>query len=88
MDPDRQELQRQSRILVWSLIGGGVFMIAIGVAIAVLVTPFAASICIAGLADFWIARQFATGRWGPLAQLGPEQRAEADPSYNPYARED
>jgi hypothetical protein len=84
---DRSTAQR-TRILVRSLLAAAVVMVAVGVVLALTVSPLLGLVALLGLGDLWLARMFAAGRIGPLAQIEPAERAEADPSHNPYARED
>ncbi len=67
----------------------------LGIALGFLVTPVAFAAVALGIADFVIAGLFSSGRIGPLAarrravESGDAAAiAEADPSFNPYARED
>jgi HAMP domain-containing protein len=82
----RQKLQWQARALIGSLVFGGVMTMVATVLLAGLVSPFFAALALFGLADFWLAWMFASARLGPLAELRELDRA--DPSHNPYARED
>ncbi len=68
---------------------------AVGTAIAAVVLGIAAHPALFGLlliaaVDLIIARLFASGRLGTGTDgdSAPPAQAEADPSYNPYARED
>jgi hypothetical protein len=71
----------------------------VAVVLGALVSPFLFAIALLALFDLWLARAYASGR----LRLGSEPRlarpeeagvvegadaAAADPSYNPYARED
>jgi len=63
-----------------------------GIALGVAVEPALFAICLIGVVDFALAWLFTSGRLGHEAQRRREAAAEgeaaADPSYNPYARED
>jgi hypothetical protein len=82
----RQRLQWRARALIGSLVFGGVMTMVATVLLAGLVSPFFAALALFGLADFWLAWMFASARLGPLVELRELDRA--DPSHNPYARED
>jgi hypothetical protein len=92
-DPDRQV-----RLLVLSLIVGGILVIALAIALAVLIHPLYLAIALFSVLDFALAWAFATGRMGPRAVRRQAEAAgsagdaavaaEADPSYDPYALED
>jgi hypothetical protein len=85
MDPS---VAQRTRILVRSLLAGAVLMVVVGVVLALAVSPPLGLVALVGLGDLWVARMIATGRLGPLSHLDPAERAAADPSHNPYARED
>ena len=86
---------QQIRVLVLSLYAAGVITIAVGIAVGIAIDPVLFLIAVVGLFDFVLARWFASGRIGPLAaqrkaaESGDAAKvAEADPSFNPHARED
>jgi hypothetical protein len=86
---------QQVRVLVLALYLAGVITIAVGIAVGIAIDPVLFAIAALGIIDFVLARMFATGRIGPLAARrqaaesgGAAQIAEADASFNPYARED
>ena len=86
---------QQVRVLVLALYAAGVITIAVGIAVGIAIDPILFLIAVVGLFDFVLARMFASGRIGPLAAQrkaaesgDAAQVAEADPSFNPYARED
>jgi hypothetical protein len=83
---DRSTAHR-TRVLVRSLLAGAVVMVTVGVVLALTVSPLLGLMALIGLGDLWLARMFAAGRIGPLAQIEPAERAEADPSHIPYARD-
>ena len=67
----------------------GLITIAVSVVLGILVTPIIFFGVLVGIVDFVLAMAFARG-WIGGADPGPDAalRAEDDPSYNPYARED
>ena len=85
-------------MLVLSLVLGGILMIAVGVAVGLIVEPIFFALAAFGVVDFALAWLFASGRIGPGAKRRRAEaagaagaaaaEAQADPSYNPYARED
>jgi hypothetical protein len=92
-DPDRQV-----RVLILTFVLSGIFIIALAISLAILIDPLYLAIALFSPVDFILAWAFATGRMGPRS---PRRNAEAagdageaaaaamaDPSYNPYARED
>ena len=86
---------QQIRVLVLALYAAGVITIAVGIVVGIVVDPILFLIAVAGLLAFVLARMFASGRIGPLAARRRAEEsgdaaavAEADPSFNPYARED
>jgi hypothetical protein len=92
--------QQSRRILVNSLIAGGVLMVAVGIFVGLWQGAAFFLLAVVGLIDLALAWAFASGRIGlsgasvvgasePPA-TGPDvavQEATDDPSYNPYARE-
>ena len=56
-----------------------------GIVVGLLVSPVWFAVCAVGVLDIVLARVLFSGRTG---QADPVAAAEADPSYNPYARED
>jgi hypothetical protein len=93
--PTPTDVSQQVRMLVLALYLAGVITIAVGIAVGIAVDPILFAIAALGLVDFALARMFASGRIGPLAARRKAiesghaaQAAEADPSFNPYARED
>ena len=87
---------RPERVLALSLVTGGLITIAVAIFLGATVEPFLYAIALVAIADFALAWAYATGKLGPGAQRRREAEAsgqaaavaEADPSYNPYARED
>jgi len=84
-----------ARLLGISLASGGVIIIAVAIYLGATVSSALYPLALVALADFGFAWAFATGRIGPLARRrAAEDRGdvvaevEADPTYNPYARED
>jgi hypothetical protein len=77
------------RTLVLSLTISGIVITAVGIGVGIAVGPAYFAIAAFGLVDFVLAWMFHTGRLGGPA-AAPEQPIDptADPSYNPYARED
>jgi uncharacterized membrane protein len=92
-DPDQHV-----RLLILSLVLGGIVVIAIAIALAILVHPLYLAVALFSVIDFALAWAFATGRMGPRSLRRKAEAAgdasaaaaaaTADPSYNPYARED
>jgi hypothetical protein len=73
----------------------GAITIVLGLVLGLVITPVLFAAVALGIVDFVIARLFASGRIGPLAARRAATEAgdaaalaEADPSFNPYARED
>jgi hypothetical protein len=85
-----------ARTIARSLVLGGIVAIVVGGIAGALVEPYLYAIAAVALIDFALAWAFASGRLGSTAErrrvaqssgdLAAE--AEADPSFNPYARED
>jgi hypothetical protein len=73
-----------------SLIISGVATIILAIVLGIAIDPLIYLLALVGIADFVIARLFASGRLGGTAGSPGEAAAmaESDPSYNPYARED
>jgi hypothetical protein len=67
----------------------GLITIAICVVLGIVVTPVIFFGVLVGIIDLVLAMAFARG-WigGTEPDLDAAQRAEDDPSYNPYARQD
>ncbi len=95
--PANPSSERQAtRALVLSLTTGGLLTIALAIFLGATVEPFLYAIALVALVDFGLAWAFATNRLGPGAQRRREAEAsgeaaslaQADPSYNPNARED
>lgn len=82
------------RLLVLSMLAGAVITVALAIYLAAAVEPFLIAIAAIALIDLGIAWAFASGAIGPRAEMrreaaaNPSVASEADPSYNPYARED
>lgn len=85
-----------TRILVLSMVAGGIITIAVGIYLGATVSAPLYAIAAVALIDFALAWAYGTGRLGPAAARRREAEAsgevaaeaQADPSYNPYARED
>ncbi len=87
--------QDSVRRLVGILYLSGAITIVLGVALGLAISPVFFAVGALGILDFVIARLIAAGRIGPLAARRAATEAgdaaalaEADPSFNPYARED
>jgi hypothetical protein len=81
--------ERTARILMFS----GVATIVAGVVLGLVVEPVLFAIAAVGVMDLVVARVLASGRVGQAsvgsaADEHAPADADADPSYNPYARED
>ena len=85
-----------SRKLAGILDLSAMITVAAGIVLGFVISPALFAIVAVGIFDFVIAGLIASGRIGPDAQrrrAAAEQGdaaavAEADPSFNPYARED
>jgi hypothetical protein len=83
---------------ILSFVLGGIIVIAIAIALAILLHPLYLAIALFSLIDFALAGAFATGRMGPRAARRQAEASGAaddaaaaaapDPSNDPYARED
>ena len=63
--------------------------IVVGIVLGFVIGPVWFAVVAVGILDVILARMFASGRLGSSAGgSDPAAAAEADPSYNPYARED
>jgi hypothetical protein len=86
----------QGRTVAVALALGGGVAIVVGVLAGALIETYLYAIAAVALIDFALAWAFATGRIGTTAARRHEAEAtgnlateaQADPSYNPYARED
>lgn len=74
--------------LVLTLRFSGVAVILLSIVLGALVTPALFAIALVGIGDLVLARLFASGRIGSKKAADPVAQVEADPSFNPYARED
>jgi hypothetical protein len=74
-------------IAAWLVISGVVAIVG-GVIAGAVIDPVFYAIAGVSLIDFVVAWAFATGRIGPTADRRRAAEAQADPSFNPYARED
>ena len=95
MPPPTTAEQDSVRRLVMVLFLSGAITVVLGVVLGLAVSPILFAVVAIGLVDFLIARLFAAGRIGPLAARRAAAEAgdaaaiaEADPSFNPYERED
>ena len=79
---------RSNSIVVTTLRIAGVVTILAGVVCGILVTPILFAIVLIGVSDLFIARMFASGKFGQAKSGDPVAAVEANPDYNPYARED
>ena len=87
--------QDSVRRLVMVLSLSGAITVVLGIVLGFVVSPALFAAVALGIADFVIAKLFASGRIGPLAARRAAAEAgdaaavaETDPSFNPYARED
>ena len=70
-----------ARIMFFS----GLSLIVLGIVLAIVVSPLLGLVALAGVVDLVLARMFRSGRFGTgTADAG----GDAEPSVNPYARED
>ncbi|MDX6583361.1 MAG: hypothetical protein QOI10_2545 [Solirubrobacterales bacterium] len=87
--------QDSARRLVSALYLSGAITVVAGIALGFVITPVLFFAVALGIVDCVIAGLFSSGRIGPLsarraaAESGDAAAlAEADPNFNPYARED
>ncbi len=73
----------------------GAITVVIGIVLGFVVSPILFVVVAVGIFDCVLAGLFSSGRIGPLAAQrraaasgDAAEIAEADPSFNPYARED
>ena len=87
---EQEAARRLARVLYLS----GAVTLVVGVALGFVISPVFFGIAAIGLLDFVLAWAFVSGRIGPAARRAAAEAgdaaavAEADPSFNPYARED
>jgi len=63
----------------------GLSLIVLGIVLAVVASPLLGLVAVVGVVDLVLARMFSSGRFGTgTAEAG----GDAEPSVNPYARED
>ena len=88
--PSSTELRQNRRIVATALTISGIATIVVAIVLGAIVEPYLYAIAVIGLVDLVLARLFAAGRLGGRADdpAAAAAAAEADPSYNPYARED
>ena len=82
---------RQTRAVVaTTLTASGIATIAVAIGLGIALDPLLYLVALVGVADLVFARLFASGRLGsaPSDPAGAAAAAQADPSFNPYARED
>jgi hypothetical protein len=80
---------RNRGIVATALTISGIATIAIGIVLGIAIDPLLYLVVLVGIADLIFARMFASGRIGGARRTADAAAlAEADPSYNPYARED
>ena len=89
-DETAASTDQRRRVLATTLTFSGIATIAVAIALGIAVEPFLFAIALVGVADIVLARMFASGRLGGgSADAGDAATVTAaDPSYNPYARED
>jgi hypothetical protein len=87
--------QDSVRRLVTVLYLSGAITVVLGIVLGFAISPVLFAAVALGIVDFVIAALFSSGRIGPLAarrravESGDAATiAEADPSFNPYARDD
>jgi len=92
--PSAAEQDTTQRVISVLYLSGAI-TIVIGIALGFLISPVCFAAVALGIADFVLAGLFSSGRIGPLsARRAAVERgdaaavAEADPDFNPYARED
>ena len=67
------------------MFASGLSLIVLGIVLAIVVSPLLGLVALAGVVDLVLARMFRTGRFGMETAGGG---SGAEPSVNPYARED
>lgn len=87
--------EETARLLAFTLVFTGVVTLALAIVLSVIVGPVWLAIAVLAVIDFVLAAMFSSGRIGPLAERRRAAAsgdaaaiAEADPGFNPYARED
>jgi hypothetical protein len=63
----------------------GLSLIVLGIVLAIVVSPLLGLVALVGVVDLVLARMFSSGRFGGETDGG---ETGAEPSVNPYARED
>jgi uncharacterized membrane protein len=94
-EPAAATPQDSVRRLVSALYLSGAITVVVGIVLGFVIEPFLFAVVALGIVDCVIAGLFQSGRIGPLAAqrraAGSGDAAlvaEADPTFNPYARED
>jgi hypothetical protein len=93
--PEPTDNRANVRRLVSAMYLSGAITVVAGIALGFVISPILFVAVALGIVDFVIGGLFASGRIGPLAAERKAAAsgeagviAEADPSFNPYARED
>jgi hypothetical protein len=85
----KTDVVRTRRIVFRVLMTAGIGTIALAIALGIAFDPLLYVIALAGVGDLVFAWMIASGRIKPRpSDPAAAEAAEADPSYNPYARED
>ena len=87
--------EETARLLAFTLVFTGIVTLALAIVLSATVGPVWLAIAVLAVIDFVLAAMFSSGRIGPLAERRRAAAsgdaaaiAEADPDFNPYARED
>jgi hypothetical protein len=73
-------------MMVWAFVFSAMATVVVAIVLGAVVDPLLYAVALFAIVDLVIARLFATGRLG--AGTAVDSDAQADPSDNPYARED
>jgi hypothetical protein len=87
-NPSSTSTSSNPRVVAGYLYLSAAITIVVGIVLGFVVGPVWFAIVAVGVLDVILARLFASGRLGGPDKSDPAAAAEADPSYNPYARED
>jgi Flp pilus assembly protein TadB len=96
--PSGDQTSASPQTLIRLMYVSALVTVLVAIILGALVSPFLFAIALLAIVDLWLARAYATGRLRMASDprlARPEEggvvegdAATADPSYNPYARED